>query len=82
MKFNPQGSQFDPTHPPLEKTLSPEEAAAYLERQEDLLLMHKMFRHEGGGKDASNLTGHKARADDLDEWKAETVGTTIAMRST
>ncbi|MGO8747524.1 MAG: hypothetical protein ACLQNE_16250 [Thermoguttaceae bacterium] len=44
--------------------------------------MHKMFRHEGGGKDASNLTGHKARADDLDEWKAETVGTTIAMRST
>ena len=28
MKFNPEGSQFDPRHPPLEKTLSPEEAAA------------------------------------------------------
>ena len=29
MKFDPQGSQFDPTHPPLEKTpLSPEEEAA------------------------------------------------------
>jgi hypothetical protein len=28
-KFNPQGSQFDPRHPSLEETLSPEEAAAY-----------------------------------------------------
>ncbi len=28
MKFNPEGSQFDPRHPPLEKTLSPEESAA------------------------------------------------------
>ena len=36
MKFDPQGSQFDPTNPPLEKTpLSPEEAAV-LERKEDL----------------------------------------------
>jgi hypothetical protein len=28
MKFNPEGSQFDPRHPPLEKTMTPEEAAA------------------------------------------------------
>jgi hypothetical protein len=28
MKFNPEGSQFDPRHPPLEKTMSPEKAAA------------------------------------------------------
>jgi transcriptional regulator with XRE-family HTH domain len=28
LKFNPEGSQFDPRHPPLEKSMSPEEAAA------------------------------------------------------
>ena len=28
MIFNPEPSQFDPTHPPLEKSLSPDEAAA------------------------------------------------------
>jgi hypothetical protein len=28
MKFNPEGSKFDPRHPPFERTLSPEEAAA------------------------------------------------------
>ncbi len=28
MKFNPHGSRFDPRQPPLEKTRSPEEAAA------------------------------------------------------
>ncbi|MGO8751198.1 MAG: hypothetical protein ACLQNE_35070 [Thermoguttaceae bacterium] len=27
MKFNPQGLQFDPTHPPLAGTFSPEEVA-------------------------------------------------------
>jgi hypothetical protein len=27
MKFNLEGSQFDPRHPPLEKTMSSEEAA-------------------------------------------------------
>jgi hypothetical protein len=28
MTFNPEPGQFDPRHPPLEKSMSPDEAAA------------------------------------------------------